>query len=738
MTTNARTDSVTVTAYNIGDTTKTKTATASVTNSLGTQKYKNTSGTTGYNITYVAPTVSIGSGLTAAGGSATVTCTVTNNTNWYQKYDSGSYTGQQTGTEAGTATWAITSQTYTSQIASAVNTTRFSKSGNTLSHTTMGTNVGKDYVVITATNSGDSSKTATANTTVKNKVTSITPKKDDYTDGAHFYYPNIGAGATSASPVGCGGAVYRLGSGSDIQDNSTSPSFGGTAQYIRSNYTLSTVQNGFTAVNSSTGVLTATNRGTTTGNAWSSGGVSAKLIIKYTHTSVLDETVVTSSEKTSTGVTCQQAANTLTWNNPTVSHTTPISLAVAGQTYTMSPSITQSGTYSSGSSASNTTATYSYTVQTTKDGYSLSSNKVTVTNNTSTSARNGFVVRITATANSKSGTKDVTFNQAAGAKSYGTPSVTAYTYATFAAGGATKTPNSVTYTQTWTWNGVSGSGGTITSGGTLAYNTTGTLPSGFSTGSDFATTGSCTWANRGTTTGDARSAKSNLQVTVTLNGVSSSKYTCTACDQQANSIITTQKYKNTSGTTGYNITYVVPQTVTVTNNLTASGGSFKVNCSVTNNTDWYYKYTSGSYTTQQTGTEAGTARWRITSNGNSRFSHPSSGGSTLNVGGTNVTVYDTGTSGSHQSMTTNVTTDKVIVTAYNIGDPTKTKEGSASISNAITSLNLTVGTNPIVYNASTAPTTSTTVTATYTSGSTLDVTSGSTFTTNPTGIVQIS
>ena len=198
-----------------------------------------------------------------------------------------------------------------------------------------------------------------------------------------------------------------------------------------------------------------------------------------------------------------------------------------------------------------------------------------------------------------------------------------------------------------------------------------------------------------------------------VNGSSSS--TTASAEKSITNELGTQKYKNTSGTTGYNIVYTVP-TVSIRSELSAASGTATVTCSVTNNTNWYQKYTSGTYTSQKTSTETGIARWMITSNGNSRFSHPSSGGTSLSGVGT---VYNTGTKISHSNMTTNATTDTVTVTAYNIGDISKTKTASASVSNVLTGISISLGSNPIKYNT----TTTATVTATYTSGSSKDVTS---------------
>jgi len=193
---------------------------------------------------------------------------------------------------------------------------------------------------------------------------------------------------------------------------------------------------------------------------------------------------------------------------------------------------------------------------------------------------------------------------------------------------------------------------------------------------------------RGTTTG---SAESSPTVTVTVSGQGKSNTSTATATQAANTLGTT-KYKNTSGTEGYNVVYVAPQTCSITSSLTAANGTFYVTCAVTNNTNWYQKYSSGSYTSLQSGTEAGTARWRITSNGNSRFSNPSTGGSTISVSGSNVTVYPSGSSypGGHSTMGTDAITDTVTVTAYNVGDTSKTKTATASVSNSVESITLKI------------------------------------------------
>jgi hypothetical protein len=146
-----------------------------VTNELGTQPYKNTSGTTGYQSqTYGTPSsVTISSGFLASGGSATASCTCDDTFNYYLRYTSGTYTSLQTDTHASTITWSINSQTFTPDGGSASATTRFSISGSTVSHSSMGTNVGTDTVTVKATNANSTSKTGTGSKSVTNAVESI-------------------------------------------------------------------------------------------------------------------------------------------------------------------------------------------------------------------------------------------------------------------------------------------------------------------------------------------------------------------------------------------------------------------------------------------------------------------------------------------------------------------------------------------------------------------------------------
>lgn len=126
-----------------------------------------------------------------------------------------------------------------------------------------------------------------------------------------FRYNNIGAGDTTATPTsitpGANSVIYVFSSGS------TSTAMPGSSYgsfTSREEYSLGTVQNGFTAVNRSTGVLTATHRGTVVGPERTSGIVTKKYICTWTHSSTYGGSTVSGTG--STTATCTQAMNTVT------------------------------------------------------------------------------------------------------------------------------------------------------------------------------------------------------------------------------------------------------------------------------------------------------------------------------------------------------------------------------------------------------------------------------------------
>lgn len=120
--------------------------------------------------------------------------------------------------------------------------------------------------------------------------------------------------------------------------------------------------------------------------------------------------------------------------------------------------------------------------------------------NKSTNSRTGTVTYIQNESNKK---VTATFTQAAGVKTYGTPTVYLGTIADIPASGGTAATPTYTYTQLWGWNGKTSDGGTINSGASVVW-------------SD-----NVSGSNLGTTA-KARTKLGSRTLTVTLNGKSGS------------------------------------------------------------------------------------------------------------------------------------------------------------------------------------------------------------------------
>jgi hypothetical protein len=148
---------------------------------------------------YGTPTISIGSGLTAAGGSATVSASVTNTETYNALYSSGATGPNQTRSVGGSLSISMTAN----------GNSRFSLSGNTITHSSMGTNETTDTITIKAVNNGDNSKSATASKSITNSKTVKS------TSGGVYTYGNITAGTiTNATiPASGGSATAKAGNG---------------------------------------------------------------------------------------------------------------------------------------------------------------------------------------------------------------------------------------------------------------------------------------------------------------------------------------------------------------------------------------------------------------------------------------------------------------------------------------------------------------------------------------------
>ena len=210
----------------------------------------------------------------------------------------------QTATYSSGSTRSITSGGSVSYSGTSVNTT-----SGAVSAASKGTAISNTTTVTTATVSvslnGKSGSKSAAVQQSGNYVVGLV------VNGASFSYSGIGAGATSASPKLVSADPYVVytftsGSTSTVHPSSTYGTF--TDSVV---YSLGSVINGFTAVNSETGVLTATSRGTTIGPARTSGVVTRKVTATWTPTSGYNAAGVKTDTNSKTA-TCTQAENTVT------------------------------------------------------------------------------------------------------------------------------------------------------------------------------------------------------------------------------------------------------------------------------------------------------------------------------------------------------------------------------------------------------------------------------------------
>lgn len=112
--------------------------------------------------TYGTPTISIGSGLTAAGGSATVSASVTNTETYNALYSSGATGPNQTRSVGGSLSIFMTAN----------GNSRFSLSGNTITHSSMGTNETTDTAKFRCYNESDRTKYVDDSISVSNRIES--------------------------------------------------------------------------------------------------------------------------------------------------------------------------------------------------------------------------------------------------------------------------------------------------------------------------------------------------------------------------------------------------------------------------------------------------------------------------------------------------------------------------------------------------------------------------------------
>lgn len=312
---------------------------------------------------YGIPTISIGSGLTAAGGSAKVSASVTNTETYNALYSSGATGPNQTRSVGGSLSISMTAN----------GNSRFSLSGNTITHSSMGTNETTDTVTIKAVNDGDSSKSATASKSITNSKTVKS------TSGGVYTYGNITDGIiTNATiPASGGSATAKARNGSQTWNKSATIT---TYQYTSGatkDVTTEAASSGTNSVAPSIASITATasSKGTT---------VSAQTTVK-------SQAVTWSANGKSASGTMYiyQAANSIdsynygSWNIAISAN--PTTIAASGGTSTITASCTRTKTpvYTSGSTGTATTesATPTLALTTNPGGFTLSGNKLTAANN---------------------------------------------------------------------------------------------------------------------------------------------------------------------------------------------------------------------------------------------------------------------------------------------------------------------------------------------------------------------
>ena len=338
---------------------------------------------------YGTPTISIGSGLTAAGGSATVSASVTNTETYNALYSSGAIGPNQTRSIGGSLSISMT-----------VNgNSRFSLSGNTITHSSMGTNETTDTITIKAVNDGDSSKSVTASKSITNSKTVKS------TSGGVYTYGNITAGTiTNATiPASGGSATAKAGNGTQSWSKSATIT---TYQYdsgSTQNVTTENASSGTNNVSPSIAFIEAT--------------ASSKGTIVSSQTTVKSQTVTWSANGKSASGTMYiyQEANKIesynygSWNIGITAN--PTTIAASGGTSIITTSCTRTKTpvYTSGSTGTATTESATPTLAISGAGFTLSGTTVTASKN-NVAARTAIVTASCSGAISKS----VTITQLAG------------------------------------------------------------------------------------------------------------------------------------------------------------------------------------------------------------------------------------------------------------------------------------------------------------------------------------
>ena len=288
-------------------------------------------------------------------------------------------------------------------------------------------------------------------------------------------------------------------------------------------------------------------------------------VIRATMDSVTKDTTVTQNAGSKTYSSWGAWSISLSANVTTI--------AAAGGNATLSTSATRSRTWQWNGTGTTYTenASGAPTLSKVNGAASLSGSTVSYGNNTSTSSRSS-VFRATI----DSVTKDITINQSAGAKVYGswsswTVSCSASSYKVWAGGDSVTIYSSASRNRTWTWNGVAGSGGTESDSATPTISVT--------SGVGVLSGNTLTFSNN--TSPDARTTR----VTANYNGVTD------YCD-----VMQYGGNKVTGSWTSWQVTISASPM-----NIVASGGSSTITCSAVRTRNYTWNGVGTTYTETENG-----------------------------------------------------------------------------------------------------------------------------------------
>nr|UVX77031.1 MAG: hypothetical protein [Bacteriophage sp.] len=288
-------------------------------------------------------------------------------------------------------------------------------------------------------------------------------------------------------------------------------------------------------------------------------------VIRATMDSVTKDTTVTQNAGSKTYSSWGAWSISLSANVTTI--------AAAGGNATLSTSATRSRTWQWNGTGTTYTenASGAPTLSKVNGEASLSGYTVSYGNNTSTSSRSS-VFRATI----DSTTKDITINQSAGAKIYGSwsswsVSCSASSYKVWAGGDSVTIYSSASRNRTWTWNGVAGSGGTESDSATPSISVT--------SGVGVLSGNTLTFSNN--TSPDARTTR----VTANYNGVTD------YCD-----VMQYGGNKVTGSWTSWQVTISASPM-----NIAASGGSSTILCHASRTRNYTWNGVGTTYTETENG-----------------------------------------------------------------------------------------------------------------------------------------